>query len=135
MTASSSYVPILILLVLVTGLVIVIMVLSHSVGVKRHGPRKDAPYEAGMPVLTDARRRFHARFYIIALLFLLFDVEVVLLWPWAVVFHGSATSGEAVAAEGAAVGPGFLLVSMLIFLALLVVGLIYERGRGALRLR
>ncbi len=134
MTASSPYFPILILLLLVIGLVLAIMVLSHSIGIKRHGPRKDAPYEAGMPVVTDARRRFRARFYVIALLFLLFDVEVVLLWPWAVVFHRAATSGEPVGGTGIAVGSGFLLVSMLIFLVLLVVGLVYERGRGALRL-
>jgi len=135
MIASAPYAPILILLLLVIALVLAIMVLSHSIGVKRHGPRKDAPYEAGMPVLADARRRFRARFYVIALLFLLFDVEVVLLWPWAVVFHRAATSREPVVAMDGAAGPGFLLVSMLIFFALLVVGLIYERGRGALRLR
>jgi NADH-quinone oxidoreductase subunit A len=134
MIASSPYAPILILLLLVIALVLAIMVLSHSVGTKRHGPRKDAPYEAGMPVLVDARQRFRARFYVIALLFLLFDVEVVLLWPWAVVFHRAATSGELVVGIGTAVGSGFLLVSMLIFLVLLVVGLVYERGRGALRL-
>ncbi len=134
MLASHPYTPILILLLMVIGLVILIMGLSHSLGTYRHGPRKDTPYEAGMPVFGDARRRFHARFYIVALLFLLFDVEVVLLWPWALVFHQAATEGTSVAvASGETVGAGFLLAAMMVFLALLLVGLIYEWGRGALR--
>ena len=134
MLASHPYAPILILLLLVIGIVVLIMVLSHRLGTYRHGPRKDAPYEAGMPVFSDTRRRFHARFYIVALLFLLFDVEVVLLWPWALVFHQAATGGGSVAAaSGETVGAGFLLVAMMVFLALLLVGLVYEWGRGALR--
>lgn len=131
--AAHAYAPILILLLIVIAMVGAIMILSHLVGVKRHGPRKDAPYEAGMPVQVDARRRSSARFYIVALLFLLFDVEVVLLWPWAVVFHRAAATPEPVAVGGAVFGADFLLLSMMIFLALLVVGLIYEWCRGALR--
>jgi NADH-quinone oxidoreductase subunit A len=128
-----AYSPILILLLLLIAIVFAIMVLSHRIGTSRHGPRKDTPYEAGMPVHGDTRRRFRVRFYIVALLFLLFDVEVVLLWPWAVVYHRAATTGEAIAAADTSVSVGFLLAAMLVFVVLLVVGLVYEWGRGALK--
>ena len=133
MLGTHPYTPILILLLVVMGIVTAIVVLSHMIGMKRHGIRKDAPYEAGMPVIGDARRRFHARFYIVALLFLLFDVEVVLLWPWALVFHRTATAHEPIATGEGFVDAGFVLIAMMVFLSLLLVGLIYEWGRGALR--
>ncbi|NLE57532.1 MAG: NADH-quinone oxidoreductase subunit A [Planctomycetes bacterium] len=136
MLGTHPYTPILILLAVVVGIVVAIMVLSHMIGTSRHGHRKDAPYEAGMPVLIDARRRFHARFYVVALLFLLFDVEVVLMWPWAVVFHQAAVGGGAIdPASDSVAGAGFLLAAMMVSVALLLVGLIYEWGRGALRWR
>lgn len=131
---SQAYSPVLILLLMLIVIVFAIMVLSHRIGVSRHGPRKDQPYEAGMPVHGDTGRRFRVRFYVLALLFLLFDVEVVLLWPWAVAYHRTATTGEVLTSDGVSVGPGFLLVGMMVFVALLVVGLVYEWGRGALRL-
>jgi NADH-quinone oxidoreductase subunit A len=131
--ASHPYTPVLVLLLVVIGLVVVIITLSQAIGTKRHGPRKDAPYEAGMPPVGDARRRFHVRFYIVALLFLLFDVEVVLLWPWAVAFHHSATTGELIKVGDATYGKTFLLIGAGVFFVLLVVGLIYEWGRKALR--
>ena len=71
---------------------------------------------------------------ILAVLFLLFDVEVVFLWPWAQVFHQAATSGASIPLEGGAVaGKGFLLVGMGIFFSLLVFGLVYEWKKGAFR--
>jgi NADH-quinone oxidoreductase subunit A len=133
MLASHPYAPVLVLLLVIIGMVIVIMALSQAIGTKRHGPRKDAPYEAGMPTVGDARGRFHVRFYIVALLFLLFDVEVVLLWPWAVAFHHSATTGEPIKMGDATFGKTFLLIGAGVFFVLLVVGLIYEWGRKALR--
>lgn len=136
MLAGHPYTPILILLLVVIAIVLAIMALGHMIGSTRHGHRKDTPYEAGMPPLADARRRFHARFYTVALLFLLFDVEVVLMWPWAVAFHRAAAGQETMeTVSGQAAGAGFLLVSMMAFVALLLVGLIYEWGRGALHCR
>jgi NADH-quinone oxidoreductase subunit A len=131
--ASHAYSPVLILLLGLIGIVFLIMVLTHKIGAGRHGPRKDTPYEAGMPVHGDTKRRFRARFYVLALLFLLFDVEVVLLWPWAVAYHRAATAGESTTVGDTAVGAGFLLAAMMVFVALLVVGLVYEWGRGALK--
>lgn len=121
--------------ILVVGLVTGIMlILAHTVGPKRRGPVKDSPYESGMPLIVDTQRRFNVRFYVVAVLFLLFDVEVIFLWPWAHVFHKAATAGTAVPLEGGGeVGKGFLLIGMGIFFALLVFGLVYEWKRGAFR--
>ena len=110
----------------------VMLILAHVIGPKRHGPVKDSPYESGMPIHTDARRRFHIRFYIVALLFMLFDVEVIFLWPWATVFHHAATTGATIPLEtGGVAGKGFLLVGMGIFFGLLLFGLVYEWKKGA----
>ena len=120
-----------ILLVMVTAAGMLIA--AHVIGPKkRHGPVKDSPYESGMPVITEARRRFNIRFYIVAVLFMLFDVEVVFLWPWALLYHKAATTGATVQLEsGAVVGKGFLLAGMAIFFALLLFGLLYEWKKGA----
>jgi NADH-quinone oxidoreductase subunit A len=119
---------ILIVIVLIVGM----LVAAHAIGPRRHGPVKDSPYESGMPVLADTQRRFNVRFYVVAVLFLLFDVEVVFLWPWAQVFHHSAVNGMTVTLEnGVIAGKGFFLVGMGIFFSLLVFGLIYEWKKGA----
>ncbi len=110
------------------------LVAAHVVGPKRHGPVKDSPYETGMPPVLDTQRRFNVRFYIVAVLFLLFDVEVVFLWPWAQVFHRAATEGTTIPlADGGVAGKGFLLIGMAIFFGLLVFGLLYEWKKGVFR--
>ncbi len=123
-------VTILLVMLITAGM----LVAAHVLGPKRHGPVKDSPYESGMPVIVDTQRRFNVRFYIVAMLFLLFDVEVVFLWPWAQVFHKAATTGATIPLEdGGLAGKGFLLVGMGIFFALLVFGLLYEWKKGAFR--
>ncbi len=108
------------------------LILAHVIGPRRHGPVKDSPYESGMPVSIDARRRFHIRFYIVAVLFMLFDVEIIFLWPWATVFHEAATTGATIPLDtGGVAGKGFLLVSKGIFFGLLLFGLLYEWKKGA----
>jgi NADH-quinone oxidoreductase subunit A len=119
-----------ILLVVITA--IGMLIAAHAVGPKRSGPVKDSPYESGMPAIHDARRRFNIRFYIVAVLFMLFDVEVVFLWPWALLFHKAATTRATVQLDnGEVYGKGFLLVGMAIFFALLLFGLLYEWKKGA----
>lgn len=119
-----------ILVVIVTAAAM--LILAHVLGPKRHGPVKDSAYESGMPILADTHRKFNIRFYIVAMLFLLFDVEVVFLWPWATLFHQTATAGVTVPLEdGTLVGKGFILGGMLFFLILLVFGLVYEWKKGA----
>ena len=134
----SSYGPIAIL-VAVTGLMgIAMLTASTLIGPHRDGPVKDTPYESGMPVFGDARRRFNVKFYLVAMLFLLFDVEVVLIWPWAVAFHHSATNADhavnqAASAAGIAHPPGFLLAAGAVFFGLLLVGFLYDLGKGVFR--
>ena len=123
---------VILLVTLIAGLM---LVAAHVIGPKRrHGDIKDSPYESGMPPIVDTHRRFNIRFYIVAMLFLLFDVEVIFLWPWAQVFHRAATTGIAIPLEnGGQVGKGFLLVGMAMFFSLLVFGLLYEWKKGAFR--
>jgi NADH-quinone oxidoreductase subunit A len=119
------------------GLVVVVaaamLILAHAIGPRRRGPVKSAVYESGMPPVADARRRFNVRFYIVALLFLLFDVEVVVLWPWALAYYEAAVNAQTVAVAGEPAGKGFLLGGAGIFLSLLVLGLVYEWRKGVFR--
>ncbi len=108
------------------------LVIAHTIGPKRHGPVKDTPYESGMPPLIDTHRRFHIRFYIVAMLFMLFDVELIFIWPWAVSFHEAATTQAVIPLNhGTDVGKGFLLIAMGFFFLLLLFGLLYEWKKGA----
>ncbi len=127
------YAAIGILILMVLTIAAAMLVIAHTIGPKRRGPVKDSPYESGMPVVQDARRRFNVRFYIVAMLFLLFDVEIIFLWPWATVFHHAAANGATIPLDGAEVGAGFLLAGMGIFFTLLVFGLFYEWKKGALQ--
>jgi NADH-quinone oxidoreductase subunit A len=123
-------VTILLVLVVIAGMLIV----AHTLGPRRSGPVKDSAYESGMPLLADTHRRFNIRFFVVAILFMLFDVEVIFLWPWATLFHQSATTGATIPMEGGSpVGKGFLLAGMAVFFLLLLFGLIYEWKKGAFR--
>ena len=112
---------------------VVQLIVAHAIHPKKihHGPIKDSAYESGMPIIVDTQRRFNVKFYIVAMLFLLFDVEIVFMWPWATAFYRSATTGQQIAVGGGMVGKGFLLAGMGMFFALLVFGLFYEWKRGA----
>ena len=127
------YASILFVIVLAVGMAGAILVLTHLVGPQRKGPRKQAVYESGMPPVADARRRLNVRFYIVALIFLLFDVEVVILWPWALAYYQAAANGETISVSGELVGKGFLLVGGATFLLLLLVGYLYEWRKGVFR--
>jgi NADH-quinone oxidoreductase subunit A len=132
MFTAHPYAPVLVLILTVIGLVIGMLGLSYLVGPKRRGPVKDDTYEAGMPAIGDARRRFNARFYVVAMMFLLFDVEIVLLWPWIILFHDVATGG--VAAEAAAgLEKTSLFGAIAFFFAVLVIGYVYDWGKGVFR--
>jgi NADH-quinone oxidoreductase subunit A len=100
---------------------VAMLVLSHFLGPRRPTTIKGTPYESGMPPLGDARERFSVKFYLVAMLFLVFDLETVFLLPWAAIFAKGTTT----------VGTGFLLVEMLVFLLILAVGYVYVWKRGA----
>ncbi|MHC4923745.1 MAG: NADH-quinone oxidoreductase subunit A [Planctomycetota bacterium] len=127
---SSPYLP----LIIVVGLAIVFAsvgmtvsrVVSHfTMRGRRRSANKDTPYECGMPVLSDARTRFSVKFYIVAMLFILFDIEVVFLYPWAVVF------GQDSAGRGG-LGLGLLFAELLVFAIILFVGWLYVVRKGVL---
>ena len=92
-------------------------VVSRLVGVHRPDPEKLSPYECGFEAFEDARMKFDVRYYLVAILFILFDLEIAFLFPWATVLNDIGF-------------PGFL--SMMVFLAILVVGFVYEWMKGAL---
>jgi NADH-quinone oxidoreductase subunit A len=119
------YVALLLLLVFVAANAVLLIGLSHFAAPRRPTRAKLAPYESGMPPLGDARERFSVKFYLTAMLFILFDIETVFLIPWGAIYFASGD------AAGAGPGMGFLLAEMLVFLAILFVGYIYVWKRGA----
>jgi NADH-quinone oxidoreductase subunit A len=114
------YIPFLMLLGLAIIIAASMIVGSHFLGPRRPTDIKERPYESGMPPLGSAHERFSVKFYLVAVLFILFDIETVFLIPWAVIFMGNGT-----------LTTGFLLVEMLVFLLILFVGYIYVWKRGA----
>jgi NADH-quinone oxidoreductase subunit A len=130
-STDAGYGPILFVILVAIGLAAVIMLLSHvPLKWRRHGRVKDSTYESGMEPIGDARGRFNVRFYLVAMLFLLFDVELIFMYPWAVVFFKSAAPDAALAGAGLRT---FLFVEMAIFVGILLVGYIYAWRKGIFR--
>jgi NADH-quinone oxidoreductase subunit A len=115
------YIPILLLIVFVVVNAILMLGVSHVLSSYRRTPTKIAPYESGMPVLGDARERFSVKFYMVAMLFIIFDIETVFMIPWAVAFRQL----DEIA--------GLLIIEMLVFIVILAVGYVYIWKRGALQ--
>jgi NADH-quinone oxidoreductase subunit A len=127
----SSFYPIFIYLAVVLGLVGTIMALTHLIGPKRHTKTKDMVYESGMDPIGSARQKFDVKFYLIAILFIVFDVELLFLYPWAVSAY-SKRGGEAVIPE---VLSEPIFWEMLVFIATLLVAFIYAWRRGVFKWR
>src|SRR6266545_6092122 len=115
------YIPILILIAFVILNAILMLGVSHVLSTYRRTPTKIAPYESGMPVLGDARERFSVKFYMVAMLFIIFDIETVFMIPWAVAFRQLTDMS------------GLLIVEMFVFIVVLGVGYVYAWKRGALQ--
>ena len=115
------YIPVLLLLVFVVANAVLILGISHLLQTYRPTPIKTAAYESGMPGLGDARERFSVKFYLVAMLFIIFDIETVFMIPWAVAMHQLSDMG------------GVLLLEMLTFVTILGVGYVYLWKRGALQ--
>ena len=120
-----AWLPVVLLIVIAIGFAVGNVVLSIWIGPKRTGPGKGTTYESGMVPTGDARQRFNVRFYLVAMIFLVFDVEIVFFYPWATIFP------EAVANQ--LPYSGLLLVSMLVFTAILLVAYFYAWGKGVFR--
>ena len=123
---TQPYVPFLLLFLVAAGTAVGMIVLSHLLAPRRPTALKEMPYESGMPPLGSAHERFSVKFYLVAMLFIIFDIETVFLIPWGTIFLDGG---------GAAGGPstGFLLVEMLVFMLILAVGYVYVWKRGALQ--
>lgn len=120
----SSYIPIGILVLMAIIFVVVNLVGTHILGPKRHGDEKDIAYESGMNPIGTARKRFNVRFYILAMTFLVFDVEIIFLYPWAVTF----AKLEPRSAEAA-----LFLGRIMFFIATSVIAYVYAWRKGVFR--
>src|SRR5829696_2488687 len=118
-----DYLPILLMFVVAAGFAVGNVLLSQFVGQRNRTRAKLMPYECGMDPVGSARERFSVKFYLIAMIFILFDIEVIFLVPWAVVF-------KTLAAQGAAMRT-FVYLEMMLFVGLLFVGYIYVVKKGA----
>ena len=112
-----EYVPILLFLAVATAVGVVLLILGTLLGPRRSSDDKLSPYECGFEAFEDARMQFDVRYYLIAILFIAFDLEIAFVFPWAVIFRSLGMTG---------------LVEMGIFLGLLVLGYIYVWKKGAL---
>lgn len=112
-----QYLPVLLFILVGCVVGVVPLVVGHVLGPNRPDAAKNSPYECGFEAFEDARMKFDVRYYLVAILFILFDLEIAFLFPWAVALHEVGLAG---------------LLAVVIFLALLVVGFAYEWKKGAL---
>ena len=113
----AEYLPVLIFLAVAGGLGVLLMTLGFLFGPRRPDPAKLSPYECGFEAFEDSRMKFDVRYYLVAILFIVFDLEIAFLFPWAVALDSIGLVG---------------LAAMGVFLLVLVVGFIYEWKKGAL---
>ncbi len=112
-----NYFPVLLFIGIAVVMGVLPLLLGRLAAPNRPDEKKLSPYECGFEAFEDARMKFDVRFYLVAILFILFDLEIAFLFPWAIVLKEIGTFG---------------FVSMMIFLAILVVGFVYEWMKGAL---
>lgn len=114
---SHPFFPLAVLFLFAGIIVLSLLLIAQIIGPKRFNPAKAEPFESGNPPRGDARMRFSVKFYLVAMLFLIFDIEVVFLYPWAILFRRLGVFG---------------LIEMGIFLSILIIGFIYVWKKGAL---
>lgn len=110
-----DYLPILVMLVVVVAFAVIALVLSSLTGPRHPSTSKLSPYESGMPPFGSARRRFPIKFYVTAVLFILFDIEIIFFYPWAVVFRQLQIYG---------------LIEMGVFVLILLIAYVYVWRKG-----
>ncbi|MEX0748050.1 MAG: NADH-quinone oxidoreductase subunit A [Rhodothermales bacterium] len=118
----ADFVPLFIMVVLATGMGFTLLKGAELLGPRRANLIKQAAYESGMDPVGTARERYSVKFYLVAMVFIVFDVEVVFLYPWAVTFHEFIDSGEALGA----------LAVVSFFILILAIGLLYDIKKGGL---
>jgi NADH-quinone oxidoreductase subunit A len=125
----ATWYPVFLYLAVILAFAGVSLILAHTVGPRRKTPVKLMPYESGMDPVGDARQRFDVKFYLVAILFLVFDVELLFLYPWAVVFYRNDPSGIPMQLHGV------VFWEVLAFLATLVVAYVYAWRKGVFQWR
>ena len=132
---SGSYLPVLLLLAFVVLNAVIIIGLSSLLTRARPTVEKSQAYESGIPALGDARERFSVKFYMVAMLFIVFDIETVFMIPWGVYYRQLSCAAPLLASGSCAPGQVtfFGLGEMLVFIAILLVGFIYVWKKGALQ--
>ncbi|HUQ48777.1 MAG TPA: NADH-quinone oxidoreductase subunit A [Gemmatimonadaceae bacterium] len=131
---SRAYLPVLMLLGFVVANGFLIVALSALLKRSRPTPVKQTPYESGIPPLGDARERFSVKFYLVAILFIVFDIETVFMIPWGVYYKQLSCTVPMVSGSCPAGHVSFFgLGEMLVFMAILLVGLAYVWKKGALK--
>jgi NADH-quinone oxidoreductase subunit A len=113
----AEYFPVLLFILVGLAVGVAPMVLGKLLGPSRPDPEKLSPYECGFAAFEDARMKFDVRYYLVAILFILFDLEIAFLFPWAVALNDIGLAG---------------FLAMMLFLGILVVGFVYEWMKGAL---
>jgi NADH-quinone oxidoreductase subunit A len=123
----STYYPIFLFLGVLIVFTVSALVVCHLIGPNRPTPVKDMPYESGMDPIGSARQRFDVRFYLVAILFLVFDVELLFLYPWAATFFDTGIVPDGFR--------GVVFIEVLLFLATVIVAYVYAWRRGVFRWR
>jgi len=118
----ARYLPFLIHILMAGGIAAAMVILSWLIGQRKPTPAKLSPYECGMTPVGDSRQRFAVKFYLVAMLFILFDVEAVFIYPWAVILRRLKANGEGL----------FGLWEMLVYIGIVLVGLFYVWKKGVL---
>lgn len=118
----SHWVPVVVLVIIAVAFAVGTLIVSRIVGPKSNNPVKAGVYESGMMPFQDTRRRFNARFYIVAMIFVVFDVAIVFFYPWATIFAGAAGDVKEL-----------LLGQLLLFTLIILVAYIYAWGKGVFR--
>ncbi len=124
----SAYFPIFLYLVVVVGFAFVTLIMAHTIGPRKDTPVKLMTYESGMDPIGDARQRFDVKFYLIAIMFLVFDVELLFLYPWGVIAYS-----ESLGLPAEFSFPVFW--SVLVFIGLLLLAYVYDWRKGVFRWR
>ena len=117
MTLALKYIPIIVLFLMAVAIPLILLAIASKTGPRQPSPRKMTPFECGVESLGDTRHRFSVRFFLVALFFIVFDIEAVFIYPWAVLFRELGLFG---------------LIEMGVFLTILMLGLFYVWKKGAL---
>jgi NADH-quinone oxidoreductase subunit A len=126
--------PVFLFAAVATLVAVVLLGVSAAIGPSRTGRVKEMPYESGMDPIHDTRRRFDVRFYLVAIAFLVFDVELLFLYPWAVASRNPAGIDHAVT-SGWVGSRGLVFAEVLVFVGLLAAGYVYAWRKGVFRWR